>query len=356
MEGPALGPAYSLAGASPPKLTATQAKARDAIIAADRPENYESIGCTCGTAAGDRLLSEVDRHGLVCRYVICLGCGLIRLTPRWNEARYRQFYETEYRVLYNASASSKATYARDVAANRATVDRATWIRRAAERNGAPARPRLVEIGAGGGWNLAQLPESWARVGYDVDQEYLGIGRAAFRADLRPGFVDEALNEIESADIVLLSHVVEHLSCPSQILKTIARRLRQGTLLLIEVPGIFSIHRKNLDVRSYLQNAHTFTYCAPTLQNLCLEAGLEVLDLDETARAVCRPGTERAECVPVEHPGLAERIITYLRRCDVGYRQYRRVKKVPLLGKYLAYGLKRTYFPAVGLAATWSGKQ
>ena len=351
-EGPALGSAFGLAGAPPPSLTPTQTSAREAILRGDRPAHYETIPCPCGSAAGDRLLAEVDRHGLSARNVICLGCGLIRLTPRWREQRYRDFYQSEYRALYNRSVLPKKSYAEAVAANRATADRASWIEREALRHQIGASPRVVEIGAGAGWNLARLPATWFRVGYDVDQEFLEIGRASLGLDLRYGFVDEALADLATADLVLLSHVVEHFSDPGAVLERIGKHLAPGALLLIEVPGVFRIHRTNLDVRSYLQNAHTFTYCAATLQDLCRRAGLEVLNLDETARAVCRTGggVQRKGTVRRDLP---ERIIRYLRRCDTGYRRYTALYGLPGVGRAAAFAWRRYFSAAVGRTTTSS---
>jgi SAM-dependent methyltransferase len=279
--------------------------------------------------------------------VICLGCGLIRLTPRWRERRYRDFYESEYRALYNRSRSPKARYAGEIAGDPSTGARAAWIEQEARRRGLPAIPRVVEIGAGAGWNLARLPSGWSRIGYDVDGEFLEIGRDSLGLDMRHGFVDEAMAEIAAADLVLLSHVVEHFSHPSLVLETIGRQLRPGALLLIEVPGLFRIHRTNLDVRSYLQNAHTFTYCAATLGDACRRAGLDVLGLDETARAVCR--ASGAESGPFRvREKMPERIIRYLQLCNWGYRRYGQLRRLPGIGRAAAALWKRTYYASLGL--------
>jgi SAM-dependent methyltransferase len=346
-ERPALGSAFSLAGAPPPALTPVQASAREAILARDRSEDYETVACPCGSGAGDRLLAEVDRHGLPSRNVICLGCGLVRLSPRWREDRYREFYRSEYRRLYSPTLSPKATHAAEIERNPATRQRARWIEQVARRRGLPPNPRLIEIGAGAGWNLACLPASWSRLGFDVDQEYLDIGAAGFGVELRCGFVDEALAEVGATDLVLLSHVVEHFSNPEAVLAMIRPRLRPGALLLIEVPGLFRIHRSNLDVRSYLQNAHTFTYCAQTLEDLCLRAGLEVLELDESARVVCRSDGSGAGDQRVRRE-LAERIIRYLKLCHSGYRHYDRLRRLPGIGRAASALWKRTYYASLAL--------
>lgn len=343
---PALGPAYG-SGAPLPRLTEAQRTARAAILAADDEHDYESVACLCGSSGSDGVLSEVDRHGLPARYVICEACGLVRLSPRWREERYRRFYTTEYRSLYNPSTLPKLEYARAIAGAPATRERVEWITTVWRQRSGKASARIVEIGAGGGWNLAGLPRDWERIGYDLDDAYLTVGREAFGLDMRRGLALDALPELANADIILLSHVVEHLADPSETLRAIGKAMRSDALALIEVPGIFRIHRSNLDPRSYLQNAHTFTFCAPTLRDVCERAGLEVLEVDETARATCRPGLERSVSRPATHPGLAKRIVRYLRSCDFGYRQYRRMGSLPLVGRLLAYGWRRTWFALVG---------
>jgi SAM-dependent methyltransferase len=277
-------------------------------------------------------------------------CGLIRLSPRWREDRYRRFYETEYRSLYNPYTIPKREYAREVASSPAVAERCRWVVSTRARYSRPGPVSVVEIGAGGGWNLAGLPRTWARIGYDVDEEYLAIAGSEFGLTVRRGFVEEALDQVSSADLVLLSHVVEHFTHPEAALRAIAERMRPGALLLIEVPGIFRIHRTNLDPLTYLQNAHPYTFCASTLRQVCGRAGLAVIEIEEEVRAVCQVEGPTGGIREPGSPGLAPRIIRYLRLCDMGNRQYRRLRRVPGAGTYLGYAWRLTYFAGLGALA------
>lgn len=344
-ERPLLGPAFTLETPRVRPLTPTQTRVRDAILAAEQPDDYEQVACCCGVAGDELVLSQVERHGLPYRKVACRVCGLLRVTPRWTAARYARFYEHEYRDLYNPVVGSKEQFARELTRSPWLGALAAWVVAGNSRFGAAhAPPRIVEIGAGGGWNLGLLPATWERIGYDVDREYLAIGERLFGCTMRYGFVADARDDVASAGLVLLSHVVEHFSDPVGELGMLAQAMPPDGLLFIEVPGIFRIHRTNLDVMSYMQNAHTFTFCADTLRAVCEQAGLEVLDIDETVRAICRPLQGAQRPAGAGHAKLAANTATYLQRCEVGYRAMITLARIPLLGRLLAAGWRRSYFP------------
>jgi SAM-dependent methyltransferase len=191
-----------------------------------------------------------------------------------------------------------------------------------------SRPVMIEIGAGGGWNLARLPREWKRIGYDVDERFLVAGRAAFGVELRRGFIDEALEKLHEADCVLLSHVLEHVPDPVTTLRTIAAAARPDALLLIEVPGIFRLHRTSLDPMRYWQNAHTYTFCAKTLVSTCRRAGLEPLQVDEWIRLVLRPSAVTSRAV-ANDAKMARSIAGYLHYCELSHRLRQACSRLPL---------------------------
>jgi 2-polyprenyl-3-methyl-5-hydroxy-6-metoxy-1,4-benzoquinol methylase len=342
-----LGSDYNVGSTRIHKLTQTQKDLRDRIVSADSRDDYEEVPCLCGAAGPDTVLAAVERHGLPCRNLICMHCGLIRISPRWKEDRYQRFYETEYRDLYNPITTSKEEFARKTAAYPWIRGIAVWIQSSLSRHSqAAGKVHILEIGAGGGWNISNLPSSWKRTGYDVDEQYLEIGKSVFGLEMKNGLLQEALADVPSADAVLLSHVVEHFQDPIGSLRAIARNLRPGSLLLIEVPGIFRLHWSALDPMTFLQNAHVYTFCAKTLESVCVAAGLTVLEKDETCRVVCIKSGVPAPVEP--DPKMAERILRYYRACELGTTVRRRLRKLPLIGRVPAYLWKKVFFPCLKL--------
>jgi SAM-dependent methyltransferase len=330
------------ADSPPPPLSAAQTRVRQEVLADDRQDDWESVQCLCG-AGGGRILSDVDRYGLPYRKVLCPQCGLLRVTPRWTIGRYARFYEQSYRDLYSplAGPASTATLT-SLAQGPSARLIAEFVENAWREFGDArvARPTIVEIGAGGGWNLARLSERWIRVGYDTDDRFLELGRSAFGVDLRKGFFAEALPAAAQSDCILLSHVLEHVSDPLAILRALRDTVRPDALVLIEVPGIFRLHKTALDPMRYWQNAHTFTFCAQTLLATCRRAGYEPLKVDEWSHLVLR-GSSVAAPGPVRTDSeLAVSIERYLRYCEFSHRLATTCEAVPLIGALAGRGVRR----------------
>jgi SAM-dependent methyltransferase len=318
-----------------PKLLPVQAEVRDRLIGVSPdPAAWEAVDCLCG-ATGGRVLSEVDRHGLPYRKVLCTRCGLMRVTPRWNQASYARFYETEYRDLYSplrASGDLRKTLV-DLSVGPGARLVGEFVMQAWRLHGRPELdcPVIVEIGAGGGWNLSRLPEQWNRIGYDTDERFLALGREAFGVDMRRGFFDEALEAAATADCVLMSHVLEHVADPVSVLRNLSAVVRADTLILVEVPGVFRLHKTSVDPMRYWQNAHTYTFCARTASDTCRRAGLEPVAVDEWIRLVLKP-SQRCTVAPADDPALARSVERYLRFCETVYTTSDAVSRAPTVAR------------------------
>lgn len=303
------------ASAPLPALAPGQTRVRDRLRLEAEPDAWEAPPCLCGGEDG-RIVTDIERHGLPYRKVLCDWCGLMRATPRWTPERYKRFYDDDYRDLYSPATHGLllAEHVRTLASGPGALHVAAFVRHAWRDFGRNDAPVVMEMGAGGGWNLAALPADWTRVGYDTDPRYLVAGREAFGIDMRNGFIDDVLPDLGTADVVLLSHVLEHISDPMGTLQRIAGAARPDALILIEVPGIFRLHKTGMDPMRYWQNAHTYTFCARTLADTCRRAGFEPLRIDEHIQMVFRPDTRAAGAV-LEDSRLADEILAYLNVCD-----------------------------------------
>lgn len=61
---------------------------------------FENVSCCICSGNDFEMLSEKDRYGLYMSVQICKQCGLIQTNPRMTQESYKEFYNVEYRRLY----------------------------------------------------------------------------------------------------------------------------------------------------------------------------------------------------------------------------------------------------------------
>jgi SAM-dependent methyltransferase len=150
---------------------------------------------------------------------------------------------------------------------------------------------VLEIGCGAGGILEYFREVGCTVkGLDLDEEYVTFGRTEYRLDLSVATL--ATTEVgRSTDLVIYAHTLEHILRPVEELNEVSRRLSDGGLLYIEVPGVKNLARDyQMDFLRMLQNAHTYHFSLTTLTNLLRLSGFALVVGDESIRAVFRRAT------------------------------------------------------------------
>lgn len=278
---PLLGPDFqSTDGAFPVPLTERGRAARREVLAMMQSGAYvtEAAPCLCGSAR-EELICSVDRYRLPHRTVMCADCGLVRTNPRWNVRAYEDFYARFYRAIYERPGdTADGMFARQ----RTNAERRAGFITRHIRAGRPLT--VLEIGCGGGWNLLPLRERGHSVsGYDFDEDYLAAGRAQ-GLDLRRGGLEAAIVDGRRRDLVVLSHVVEHLLDPVGELARLRPVIGQGGHLFVEVPNLFGVTRNLL---RYWQGAHTYSFVPATLRALMSAAGYEEVAFDDAIASLWR---------------------------------------------------------------------
>jgi ubiquinone/menaquinone biosynthesis C-methylase UbiE len=125
---------------------------------------------------------------------------------------------------------------------------------------------ILEVGIGPGWNMIRLPAR-RRVGQDVTLAYAGQLR-----DCGVEFVSD-LSELsgQQFDAVILSHVLEHLLEPSQMLAKLRTLLKPQGKLLILVPLESPVRRTSAKDKDH----HLFSWNVQTLNGFLAACGFTV---------------------------------------------------------------------------------
>lgn len=241
----------------------------------------------CG-AEERRIIAETDRYGDAVRTALCKGCGLIYSTNPFDAASTVGFYRDHYRALYTKSEDRRAAVTSMFAKTLASADKA---KRLADHLGlVPGRDRIVEIGAGAGWNLAPYAAAgFQTIGLDYDAELaeLGGARGIEMIDLGDRTPADVIREPVS--MIILQEVLEHTIDPFETLCEINDLLTPNGVLYLTVPSFEELPfgAANGRLLGLLQNAHNFLFDQWTLTAYLRQAGFEPLIVRSELRVVAR---------------------------------------------------------------------
>lgn len=116
-------------------------------------------------------------------------------------------------------------------------------------------------------------------GCDFGDKYLDYGREK-GLNLYVGEADITKTPPASQYLVILSHVLEHLNNPAEYVNTLAEMTSPGGYMLIQVPGLLSMHNQYQKPIRYFQNAHVNNFYEYFLRKFFEALGLEVVYGDE----------------------------------------------------------------------------
>jgi len=219
----------------------------------------------CG-ASEFKIISEVDRFGFYYPTAVCEQCGNVQQYQYYDNDTLCLFYSKYYRKIYGDSIP-KSLF--DSQRNGKGVNIFEFTQRLIKPK------KVLEVGCGAGGILSRFLDVDCDVlGLDFNEDYLEEGRK-YNIPLKNGSL-EKLGDDEKFDLIILSHVLEHIVDPSTFLEKLAQHLEGGGLIYIEVPSLDNVRNGdyNYDLLYYFQNAHTVHFTTRSLTLLCKKAGLK----------------------------------------------------------------------------------
>ncbi len=240
--------------------------------------------CLCGQES-DVIIAETDRYGLHLNTTICRKCGLLRTNPKLNDKSLEEFYIKEYRDLYTGPEyGDMKSYFLDM------IERGKEILNLIKKYSLSKLEGLeiLEIGCSTGGILVPFLETGATVkGFDFDQRYLDYGNNYNSClNLHFGGLKNLRNEKKKYDLILVSHVFEHLPNPKSAVDLIKNSLKSKGLLYVSVPGLKNPEYYFSPIKSFLGSLHiAHLYHFTELPLVQLMKGFEVLYIDDKIRGI-----------------------------------------------------------------------
>ena len=249
------------------KMSNESVSARDEFLAKiEEKKALEPQDCFVCSSKSFEPIGEIDRYGFYYPTGMCTQCGNVQQTEYYNESVLVDFYSNYYRKIYGNTSSSELFKSQKEFTGKKIYKFITSLR----------NPRnVLEIGCGAGGILAVFKENGSAVtGLDFDDDYLEEARSHQIRVIRGS--TEALDRDVKFDVIILSHLLEHIVKPADFLNNVKSFLTDDGLIYIEVPSIDGVcdGAFHYDLLRYWQNAHTIHFTTKSLDLLCLSVGLE----------------------------------------------------------------------------------
>lgn len=318
-------------GKNPSRLSADSLAARDEFISKyARKEIFEKHNCFVCECDNLRLISEIDRYGFYYPTAVCTECGNVQQAEYYCNDVLVSFYERYYRKIYGNS-SPEELYESQKEGKGASIY--YFIKKHITPN------RVLEVGCGAGGILSVFQDNRCEVlGLDFDDDYLDIARSK-QIPVIKGSID-SLNKKDKYDLIILSHVLEHIIDPSVFLRKLSGHLNEGGVLYIEVPSLdhVSTGGYDYDLLRYWQNAHTIHFTTESLKLLCKRAGLSPIVTTSFIQSCWKVSGGSHEITPLEKTTSLYHTETVLSAIEAGRNSFKG-RIIPIKTVVRAYSIK-----------------
>lgn len=311
-----ISPRFAAAASPPIPLNEMAAGERLQVLEKMHGGDYRAEARPCRLCDGRtfRVLAEQDRYAFPVRTVICNHCALVQTNPDFRHGDYVDFYRRHYRRLYIADLVGEPGdfFQEEFWRGQQIHD---FVRRHARFGRAPF---VLEVGCGAGGILHAFRERGFEVmGTDYGAENLAYGRAR-GIDIREGDLF-SLQLDRRPDLILYSHVLEHVYDPNRELARVHELLAPDGYLYVEVPGVKAT-RTNVFQGDFLQMfhlAHIYNFTLATLSSLLAKNGFALIGGNEEIRSIYRRAAPAAVVA-----GNAAEIIDFMKSTESHRKWYR----------------------------------
>jgi SAM-dependent methyltransferase len=238
----------------------------------------EEIACdNCGSTDADPVYRLAD---FLCKvpgeFVLrrCRQCGLMYLSPRPTSDEIGRYYPASYFAHRTAIEDERWGLMRYMRRQK-LIQR----RRLVEHYSGLGSGRILDVGCATGLFLHEMDlAGWQAAGVELDVDAAGYARRRFGLNVVCGQLRDAPWPADSFDVVTFFGVLEHTYSPGQELRSAARLLRPGGLLVMNIPNWRSLDRR-LFGRFWMgldAPRHLYVFTQSVLTGLLEHAGFSVI--------------------------------------------------------------------------------
>lgn len=251
------------------------------------PSAEEGLACNlCGADDFDVLFQAGEAQ--IARIVKCRQCGLIYANPRGQPVDADDYEAAEPEGLLEGVEHDRThpfrwRYDKEQLQTRDFDTTWNLLKRLH-----PEKGHVVEVGSGLGFLLKRfIDDGWEATGVDPWRELPQFTQSVMGFDTLPTTLEKAKLPAESADVVILLHVIEHVPDPLETMREIRRVLKPGGHMVLETPRydtmMFRLMGKR--ERSLRMDGHIYFYTDHTLSRSAEATGFRMVDSAHVGRSL-----------------------------------------------------------------------
>lgn len=232
------------------------------------PTGYKRACFICGSEDGpvfEDEVWEVVAVGTVRKAIrVCSGCGLTLQDPAVPPEKMARYYETVSN--YTNPSRDGRPHATKI---RAVGNQLDFL---AERGVRPGR--VFEVGGSDGYTLHRFRDTgWVVLGCDPSPAAVRIARELWGIDQRVSFIEDYTFSVgEVYDLIVITHVLEHIYDPVEALVRCREGLSANGLVLVEVPVLCEPSKLP---PGYLTFEHVNYFTKASIKNTLAKAGFHI---------------------------------------------------------------------------------
>jgi 2-polyprenyl-3-methyl-5-hydroxy-6-metoxy-1,4-benzoquinol methylase len=203
----------------------------------------------------------------------CASCRCLFLNPLPGDDEIARFYPAQY--WWNAAGPGLLKTLESIYRRIALHDHVSFISGAAAGERRGREKDLLDVGCGSGTLMGLLKERGFRpVGVDFSAEAAKVAAQENGVRVVVGSLVDAAFPDESFDLVTLFHVMEHVTNPREVLAEVARILKPGGAVILQVPNIDSWQFRIFGAKWYGLDIprHVIDYSKDAMLKLLNESG------------------------------------------------------------------------------------
>jgi 2-polyprenyl-3-methyl-5-hydroxy-6-metoxy-1,4-benzoquinol methylase len=228
---------------------------------------------TCDLCGSDNYMILFEKDGF--RHVECRKCHLVYVNPRLENPSQHQ------EALYDNIAASHGTFDENTRYDYSGYRKEKLTKEAASYLPYNINGRILDVGCSfGGFLKGAAEQGWKYPeGVEIAPQVAAYTSQFFPVQMKP--FEETEYPDNCFDVIRLNNVIEHLSSPKAVVRSVQRKLRTGGLFVIKTPNFRSLSvslcREKWQYIAGFDHIHLF--CPKTITQLLTENGFKIVKIE-----------------------------------------------------------------------------